>query len=56
MDIRRIQKSDIEKVMDIYEISRKFMIENGNATQWPVSYPSRSLVEGDVKKRWLCGC
>lgn len=50
MEIRRTQKKDIQKVMEIYEESRNFMYKNGNQTQWPSSYPSRELIEGDVEK------
>jgi len=50
MEIRRIQKRDIEKVMDIYKISRDFMAENGNPDQWGQHFPAKELIESDVEK------
>jgi len=50
MEVRRIQGNDIERVMDIYDVSRDFMIKSGNQTQWPAHYPNPELLKSDVAK------
>lgn len=50
MEVRRTREKDIDRVMNIYEIARKFMAENGNPTQWGNSFPELELIENDVKK------
>lgn len=41
--------SDIDAMMNIYELAKKYMYENGNKTQWNSSYPSRDIIENDIK-------
>ena len=50
MKVRRAQEKDVDVIMDIYSKARKFMVENGNPTQWPNNYPSIELVKSDVEK------
>lgn len=48
--IRKTEESDIDRVMEIYAIARKYMRDNGNAAQWVGGYPSRELVADDVRR------
>jgi hypothetical protein len=49
MEIRAAKKEDAPRIMEIYDIGRRFMREHGNATQWDGGYPSRELVEEDIE-------
>lgn len=47
--IRKAELKDLERVLEIYEIARKFMATTGNPNQWPDdSYPSRKLLIEDI--------
>ncbi|MEY8337226.1 GNAT family N-acetyltransferase [Lachnospiraceae bacterium 62-35] len=50
MEIRRTEKKDLDQLMEIYEMARAFMAENGNPNQWGLSYPDRALLEEDVEE------
>ncbi len=50
MQIRRTLESDLEKILDLYEKAREFMVVNGNPNQWNKDYPSASLIENDIVK------
>ncbi len=47
--IRRAVMSDIDAIMDIYDIAKAFMRKNGNMTQWCGGYPYRALVAEDIE-------
>ena len=44
MAVREATIKDIDVLMEIYETARRFMIENGNPTQWPQGYPSKKIL------------
>ena len=47
--IRKAELKDLERVLEIYAIARKFMAATGNPNQWPDdSYPSRELLIEDI--------
>lgn len=48
MEIRRSSQSDIEIIVTLYAQARKFMEDNGNASQWGKNYPEVSLIEQDI--------
>lgn len=48
--IRKTQKEDLQRVMEIYARARKFMAENGNPNQWKKHKPTLEQVEGDIEK------
>ncbi len=48
MNVRNANMSDLDKIMNIYRIAQKFMIKNGNPTQWGSEYPSRDLIISDI--------
>jgi RimJ/RimL family protein N-acetyltransferase len=50
MEIRKTEKSDIKRMMEIYEYAKEYMQENGNKNQWTEGYPQQKLIEDDIKK------
>lgn len=48
--IRQAQESDLEQILEIYEIARKFMAHTGNPTQWGTQYPPREMLESDIQR------
>ena len=50
MEIRKTLIDDLDKVMDIYENARQYMIDNGNSNQWNNGYPYIELIKEDVAK------
>ncbi len=54
--IRLAQKSEIQDILKIYSVAKKFMRENGNPTQWNGSYPDKETLLGDIDKKHLFVC
>lgn len=53
MHIREAQLQDLDRILEIYEIAKKFMRETGNMNQWNSSYPDRSLLIKDIQAHQL---
>ncbi len=49
MIIKTAQITDLPEIMAVYAQARKYMAENGNATQWGAAYPSEELVKEDIR-------
>lgn len=49
-EIRRAVPADMEEILKIYAIARRFMAENGNPTQWAGGYPQREQLEADIQR------
>ena len=56
MEIRKTLKSDLDRVMEIYDDARKHMRENGNPNQWINGYPSIEVIRKDIidEKSYVC--
>ncbi len=50
MIIRRVETKDIEAIDEIYSNAKKFMRENGNASQWSQNYPSGEDARRDMQE------
>lgn len=50
MTIRKAETVDISRIMEIYEIARGFMRENGNKNQWINGYPAKEMIENDIQQ------
>ena len=50
MIIRKTRMEDFEQVMLIYERAAHYMAENGNPNQWPIGYPTRSMILEDINR------
>ncbi|MBQ5389338.1 MAG: GNAT family N-acetyltransferase, partial [Clostridia bacterium] len=48
--IRKTTLSDLDRVMQIYAIAKRYMDEMGNPTQWAKGYPPRDLIEEDIAR------
>jgi len=53
MKIRKATTSDLETVLDIYAGAREFMRQTGNGNQWKNIYPTREIIEDDIKRENL---
>lgn len=50
MNIRKSTPQDLDILMNIYEIARRFMQKTGNPGQWIDGYPSEEVILSDIKK------
>ena len=53
LTIRKAEINDLNRIMTIYEIARKFMAENGNKNQWTNNYPSEEIIKNDIAQNQL---
>ena len=51
--IRSAVTADLDEIEKIYEYARRFMIENGNPTQWQNGYPMHDMLEADISEKKL---
>lgn len=49
MNVRPAQAEDLERILEIYTIARRFQCDTGNPTQWAGGYPARELIEEDIR-------
>ena len=49
MNIRKARAEELDKIEELYENGRQFMRAHDNKEQWVNGYPSRPLLEEDVK-------
>ncbi len=56
MVIRKTTMKELDICMEIYDKARNYMIENNNTKQWVNGYPSRELIEEDIRQgiSYLC--
>lgn len=47
--VRKAMTSDVNAILDMVADSRIQMRQNGNTTQWVNGYPSREVIENDIK-------
>lgn len=48
--IRKASFTDADIIMNLIEMSRVTMQQNGNPTQWPEGYPSKTIVADDLHR------
>lgn len=48
LEIRKSKLDDIEKILDIFKIARKFMRDNHNFNQWNQEYPGEKDIMRDI--------
>lgn len=53
MKIRHACHNDLDTIMSVYQHAKKVMEQSGNPGQWVNGYPSRELIEGDLRKEHL---
>ena len=50
MNVRLTKREDLDRVMEIYSIARKYMKETGNPNQWKDFWPPIDLIKEDIQK------
>ncbi len=50
MFIRKAENKDIPTCLEIYDIARSHMRDEGNIMQWINGYPSKNILEKDVRE------
>lgn len=48
--IDKANRSDLERILEIYAHARAYMAQNGNASQWGNGYPEKTLLKSDIQK------
>lgn len=51
--IRLAEFGDLDSIMTIYSVARKYMADSGNPTQWGDRHPPRELIEEDIHEKRL---
>ena len=47
--IKKASMSDLDELMEIYSIARKFMIETNNPNQWGQTNPTVQMIKEDIE-------
>ncbi len=50
LSVRKAVEEDIPQITGVYRKAKKFMVKNGNTSQWLNGYPSRELIADDIKR------
>ncbi len=50
LKVLKTTTDDINAILEIFSNAQKFMQKTGNPTQWTNGYPSREILEEDIKK------
>jgi len=48
IQIRNARIDELNSILEIYDIARKFMKKHNNPTQWNNNYPSREILKNDL--------
>ena len=48
MDILKVERTDLPRILEIYEAARVQMVQTGNPDQWINGYPDQGLLEADI--------
>lgn len=54
--IVKAKSSDLDSILQIYEIAKQYMKDSGNPNQWNGTYPERELLEKDMAAGQLYVC
>ena len=47
--IRKAERADLPRILEIYAYARDFMEKTGNPDQWKKSHPPREMLEADIQ-------
>lgn len=56
MRVRNAVLEDIGQIMEVYRLAKQYMVASGNPTQWVNGYPSKEVIEKDIKKQQFYVC
>lgn len=48
--IKEANPDDAQVIMQLVDVARRTMHENGNPDQWPVGYPSSAVIDDDLQR------
>lgn len=48
--IRKATSRDLNRIMEIFALARKFMLTTGNPNQWTNGYPQRDFIAGEIEQ------
>lgn len=48
--VRKATQQDFSRILEIYAYARRFMADNGNPTQWGMTYPDAELLQEDLSE------
>lgn len=48
--IKEAMPADAQVIMQLVDVARRTMHENGNPDQWPVGYPSIEVIDDDLQR------
>lgn len=51
--VRKATQQDFSRILEIYAYARNFMAQNGNPTQWGMTYPDAELLQEDMSEERL---
>ena len=54
--IRKADYADLDRIMEIFDVARKFMASTGNPNQWINGYPQRELMESEIAEEHCYVC
>ena len=49
MNIRKAKTEEIDVIMDVFEVAKRFMRRTGNDKQWIAGYPSKELILSNIR-------
>ncbi len=49
-NINKTKLSDLERLMELYQIARDYMRAEGNTVQWVNGYPSKDIIISEIEK------
>ena len=54
--IRQAVLADLDRLMEIYEIAKRFMQQSGNPNQWINGYPQPDFIVSEINNQhcWVC--
>ena len=56
LSIRKAVPDDLERLMEIFDAARKFMVSVGNPNQWVGGYPQRELIATEIESGHCYAC
>lgn len=56
MNIRKAKTTDLDHLMELFEVAKQYMVASGNPNQWIQGYPSRELIGEQIAQDWCYVC
>jgi hypothetical protein len=56
MDFRQTNRSDLDEILNLYNLARRYMLEQGNPSQWGNGYPGERIILSDIENGQHFAC